>query len=304
MIRKSSFFVLIALLGGCSNNLVSHDYLKETRIPLAKKLEDEKRFAEALIQWRVLQTASPYDVSINAQISRVELVISDRLLSLFGQLDETKSTDEKQKRKIYLKILALTPNNSIAMEELREYEWQNALEKAVTKTETIKKYFAETQIKAEKSIKLSNFLNQGEQLSQDREYNSLLKLAEKFKVAFPESEKPTEFRLLAYTELAEKSLRNKDVKTAITFFDKAIEVDKKQNKLLQTKNDRLKSKLSKKYMTLGLQAFKKDLDKAIDMFTLSLKYQPNNSAARQQLQRATIVRDNLNKIKELNSSSS
>lgn len=304
MIKKSVLLVLLALLAGCSNKFVSNDYLKEARIPLAKKLENEKKFAEALIQWKILQTVSPNDTSITDQVSRVEQVISGRLISLFEQLDETKnSANEEQRRKIYLKILALTPNNSIAIEELRAYEWQYALEKADTKTQSIKEYFVETQVKAERSIKLSNFLKQGEQFSHDKKYNALLLLAEKFEVAYPKSEKPSEFRLLAYTKLGERSLRKKDIKMAISLFDKAILFDKNQSELLREKNEYLRAQLSQDYLNLGLKAFKKDLDKAIVMFKLSLKYQPNNTAAHQQLQRTTVVRDNLNKIKKLNASS-
>jgi tetratricopeptide (TPR) repeat protein len=305
MINKSTFFVLVAILAACSNNFVSNDYLKDTRIPLAKTLEDEKKYAEALIQLRILQTAAPDNISIKAQVRRIESVISNRLIALFKQLGKTKnSSSEQQIRKIHLKILALTPNHNIAIEELRAYEWQYALEKAATKTQTIKEYFIENQVKAKRSIKLNQLLEQAEQFTQDRKYKDLLQLADKFEMAFPVNKKPAEFRLLAYTNLAERSIQKKDITMAISFFEKAIEIDNNQNTLLQTKNDGLKEQLAKSYMGLGLQVFKKDLDKAIDMFTLSLKYQPNNTAARQQLHRATRVRDNLNKIKKLNASSS
>jgi tetratricopeptide (TPR) repeat protein len=254
---------------------------------------------------RILQTAAPDNISIKAQVRRIESVISNRLIALFKQLGKTKnSSSEQQIRKIHLKILALTPNHNIAIEELRAYEWQYALEKAATKTQTIKEYFIENQVKAKRSIKLNQLLEQAEQFTQDRKYKDLLQLADKFEMAFPVNKKPAEFRLLAYTNLAERSIQKKDITMAISFFEKAIEIDNNQNTLLQTKNDGLKEQLAKSYMGLGLQVFKKDLDKAIDMFTLSLKYQPNNTAARQQLHRATRVRDNLNKIKKLNASSS
>jgi hypothetical protein len=48
MINKSTFFVLVAILAACSNNFVSNDYLKDTRIPLAKTLEDEKSMPKPL----------------------------------------------------------------------------------------------------------------------------------------------------------------------------------------------------------------------------------------------------------------
>ncbi|MGJ8680203.1 hypothetical protein, partial [Paraglaciecola sp.] len=144
----------------------------------------------------------------------------------------------------------------------------------------------------------------GEQFSNDRKYNALLQLADKFELAYPEHDKPREFRLFAYIELAELKLKKNDKEGAIPLFEKAILIESKRKKSLTKKNEELKNQLAKQYLTLGLKSFKSDLNKAIEMFNESLKYKPKNNKARQHLMRATRVRNNLNRIKKLNASSS
>lgn len=296
MIRRVFLWFFILLLAGCSSLIVSNSVID--RRPLAQSLEKQQKYAEALIQWQILQTAYPDDESIKTQINQLNTLISDRLIALFERLDKAQHRgNEKQIRHTYLKILALQPNNQIAIEELRKFEWQHALSQAVAKTQTIKKYFVETQNKANRSIQLSHILEKGEQFTHDKKYYGLLQLADTFAAAYPEHPKPQEYRLLAYTKLAELSVKKNNIENAVPLFDKAIQIDQGKNKTLISKNDKLKKKLASKYLILGLKSFQKDLDKAIECFTLSLKYQPDNTVANAQLQRATKVRENLNKIK-------
>lgn len=305
MIKWFVVFCLVALLNACSSNFVTDTSMLDSRVAIAKELEKQQRYSEALIQWKILQTAFPDDKKVNENVNRIERLISEQLFSLFDQLDQSSNKRSQQKmRHIYLKILALQPNNKVAIEELRKFEWENAFEKAVEKTENIKKYFAASQMKAERSIKLNKFLEQGEQFSNDRKYNALLQLADKFELAYPEHDKPREFRLFAYIELAELKLKKNDKEGAIPLFEKAILIESKRKKSLTKKNEELKNQLAKQYLTLGLKSFKSDLNKAIEMFNESLKYKPKNNKARQHLMRATRVRNNLNRIKKLNASSS
>lgn len=304
MIKRPALWSCILLLGGCSSQYSQNNAMLDARAPIAQKLEQQQRLADALTQWKILYTAFPNDPNIQAQITRIEMLISDQLIALFEQLDAAKQKDNQQKiRTLYLKILALQPNNQIAKQELREFEWSDALDKADKKTEVINQYFAVNQAKARRAIQLNKMLEQAQQFTQDKKYNGLLQLADKFENEFPDRQEPTQYRVLAYTKLAEANVSKKELEAAIPLFEKAIAASQGKNKSLVKKAAKIKNNLSETYLSRGVQVFKTDLDRAIEMFGLSLKYQPDNNVARQQLKRATTVRDNLNRIKKLNASS-
>lgn len=307
MIKPIVFFTTLVLCCSCSTTFIDNNSLLEQRTPIAQSLENQHRYADALTQWKILQIAFPYDETVKDNINRLEFLISDRVIKQLSLLDKAKATgNKKSERQVYLKILALDPNNEIAFEELRKFEWQFAIEEASSKTETIKKYFVEEHEEAKLSIQLTKYIEQGEQFTNDKKYKRLLQLADKFEDSYPSHSKPNEYRILAYTKLGENQQKQKSPEEAIDFYHKAIQVAALNDKKLpnvQKKKDQLSDLLANKYLKLANKIFKTDLDTAIEYYELSLKYQPNNNKTRQLMQRAIKIRHNLMKIKKLNANS-
>ena len=307
MIKRIICVTTLVFCSSCSINLVDSSALLEQRSPIAKSMENKQRYAEALTQWKILHIAYPNDEIVNDNIDRLEFLISDRIIEQLGILDKAKSAgNDKLERKAYLKILALDPNNKVAMQELRKFEWQFAIEEASSKTANIKKYFVKSQEKARISIQLSKYLEQGEQLTRDQKYKGLLLLADKFQVSYPTHSKPNDYRVLAYTQLGESQQQQKRPEEAIEYYQQALSVAAIKNKRLpeiQNKKDELSKLIANRYLNIANKVFRTDLDEAIKNFELSLKYQPNNTKARQLMQRAKKIRHNLMKIKKLNANS-
>jgi tetratricopeptide (TPR) repeat protein len=307
MIKRIIYVTSLILCCSCSNNFVDNSALLEKRSLVAQSLENKQHFAESLTQWKILQIAYPNNEMVNDHIRRLELLISDRVIEQLGILDNAKKTgNQKLERIVYLKILALEPSNKIAMQELRKLEWQFAIEEASSKTAIIKKYFVESQEEAKISIQLTQYLEQGEQFTHDRKYKRLLQLADKFEGAYPTHAQPNEYRILAYTKLGESDQRQKRPERAIEYYQQAIKtaaLDNKKLPLTQKKIDTLSKSIADKYLNLANKVFRTNLDKAIEYFELSLKYQPNNTKARQLMQRTIRMRHNLMRIKKLNANS-
>jgi tetratricopeptide (TPR) repeat protein len=307
MIKRIIYVTTLILCCSCSTNFVDNSALLEQRSPVAQSLENKQHFAEALTQWKILYLAYPKDEVVNDHIRRLELLISDRVIEQLGILDKAKKAgNQKLERIVYLKILALEPSNKIAIQELRKFEWQFAIEEASSKTANIKKYFAESQEEAKISIQLTQYLEQGEQLTHDKKYKRLLQLADKFEGSYPAHAQPNDYRILAYTELGESQQQQKRPEEAIEYYQQAIKtaaLDNKKLPLTQKKIDTLSESIADKYLNLANQAFRTNLDKAIEYFELSLKYQPDNTETRQLMQRAIKIRQNLMKIKKLNANS-
>lgn len=308
MIKKISIVTALILCCSCSTNLLDNNSaLIGQRSPIAQSLEEKQHYAEALTQWKIMQAAYPNDQAINDQVSRIEFLISDLIIKQLAILDKAKSArNEKLERKVYLRILALDPNNDIAMQELRKFEWQFALVEASSKTETIKQYFVESQEKAKLSIQLSQFLEQGEQFTHDKKYSRLLQLADKFGRAYPSNPHPNKYRILAYTKLGDAQQKQNNPESAIEYYQQAFKVADIEGETLSSlrkKTEQLKGTLANRYFKFANKVFKTDLDAAIKYFELTLKYQPNHSKAQQLKLRAITMRDNLNRIKKLNANS-
>ena len=307
MIRRLIFLSTLIFCCSCSTSLVDSRAFLEQRTPIAKSLEDKQRYAEALTQWKILQITYPNDTGIEDNVRRLEFLISKRIIQQLDVLDKAQSVgNEKLERVVYLKILALDPNNEIAMQELRKFEWQFAIEEASSKTANIKKYFVESQVEANLSIQLTKYLDQGEQLIRDKKYKRLLPLADKFEGAYPTHPKPKVYRILAFTKLGKSQQKQNKPKEAIEYYQQAIGVAALTGETLpsiQKQINELSEFLANRYFKLANKVFKTDLEAAIEYFELSLKFQPNSDKARQLMQRAVKIRHNLIKIQKLNANS-
>lgn len=301
------YVATLILCCSCSANFVDdHNFLNQ-RGPIAKSLEDKERYAEALTQWKILQLAYPKDEAVKAHIIRLELLISNRIVQQLEILDKAKTADnEALQRSIYLKILALEPNNEIALQELRKFEWQFAIQEASSKTANIKKYFIESQEEAKISIQLTKYITQGEQLIQLKKYKELLQLADRFEDSYPTNLKSNEYRILAYTKLGDSLQKQNNPKPAIEYYQQALQIAAlKGDKLPKVRNkaDELSEIVANRYLKLANKVFQTNLDEAIIYFEESLKYQPDNIKTRQLMQRAKKMQQNLLKIKKLDSNS-
>ena len=307
MIEKTICITTLIFCCSCSTNFEDSRALFDQRSPIANSLEDKQRYAEALTQWRILQIAYPNDDVVKEHILRLEFLVSERVIKQLDILDKARATgDEKLERKVYLKILALDPNNEIALEELRKFEWKFAIEEASSKTANIKKYFVESQEEANISIQLTKYIEQGEQFIHDKKYKGLLLLADSFESAYPTHLKPNDYRILAYTKLGEAQQKQNNTKEAIEFYQQALGVAAlKGDKLpsVQKKTDELSGLIANRYLKLANKVFKTNLDEAIKYFEQSLKYQPNNVKTRKLMLRAIKIRENLRKIKKLDANS-
>lgn len=307
MMKRIICVTALVLCCSCSTNFTDSRALFEHRSPIANSLEQKQRYADALTQWKILQISYPNDEIVRDNINRLESLISGRVIQQLEVLNKAKTTgNEKLARHVYLRILALDPNNKSAMEELRKFEWKFAIEEASSKTETIKKYFVEEQEEAKLSIQLTKYIEQGEQFAHDKKYNGLLQLADKFEASYPNNPKPNDYRILAFTKLGESLQKQKNPEEAIKYYQKAINFAALKNEKLpsvQKKAEELSEIIADKYLRLANKIFKADLDAAIEYYELSLKYQPNNLKTRQLMQRAIKIKHNLMKIKKLNANS-
>ncbi|WP_299075071.1 hypothetical protein [uncultured Paraglaciecola sp.] len=298
---KPIIYASLLICCSCSTSFVVTNTFLEQRSPVAISLEEQQRYADALTQWKILALTYPEDEAVNSHVKRLESLISARVSKQFRVLKKAQGANNKKlQHQLYLKILALEPNNKIAMQELRKFEWQDVIKQASSKTANIKKYFVKSQQEANDSILLSRYLEQGKQFTHQKNYQELLQLADKFEKDFPAQQHPNNYRTFAFFQLAERYQKQKSHEKAIEYYQKALDIAALQGKSLpnaQKSRDSLSKSTANKYLKIANSLLKTDLDAAIENAALSLKYQPNNVKARTFMKRALIVKKNLNRIR-------
>lgn len=298
-LRKKIFWPLFLVISACSGDMTDTGTFLEARQSIAAELEKDGSYADALTQWKILKAAYPEDENIDGEISRIESLIKLKIDKLLASLSKAKKQRKKdQIGTLYLKILALEPANVRARKALRQIEWDVAYEATSLKTATIKKYFKESQIKAQRSIRTTRFMTQAQRMQKEGRQQALVKLADRFLKEYPKNNAALKYRYDALVQRGEEKVASHEFEEAVVFFQQALLKGDVGNKKLASRITALKEKLSRDYYRLGMKNFKIDIDIAVKMLQTSMSYNPGNLKAGQQLIRAIRVQKNLQKIKE------
>jgi len=298
--------VAVTLLSGClSTEQDSFLLSQDKRVSVAENLTQEGRLADSLVQWQILQALHPRHPEIDFNIERLQIKITQRkakLMKRLALLQKMPQDANKEERKVLmLKALALTPNDVTIKESLREMIWDKASEEASQKNQTIVKYIEDNQEKAQKSIELASYLEQGASFIESKKYVGLLQLADKLNEVSPDHIDVNRFKYTAYNSLGDGALNEKQYDAAIAHYENAIIFAGKQKKqnLIKKVAD-LRNLLAVGYFSRGQEAFiRQDLEEAIALYKQALAFDSSYQKAKQQLNRAQTMQANLLKIKRL-----
>jgi len=293
------------LLNACMTTSVVHTLENDQRVDIAQRLEDKGQLADALVQWQILSTLYPKEAVVQNQMARLQNLIDERKLSLVQILNDTSTSatgaNSKARKRTLLQVLALTPNDQSIKESLRDIVWENAVEDATEKTETIVAYFEENQAKAQKSIELANLIEQGESFIESEKYNGLLQLADRLQEISPGHKNVKKYKFVALNNLGQEQLKNKKYVTAIDFFEQALDYSAASSQQKLNKQiAEIRENVAEQYFRQGQKAFKQDLSEAISLFKQALEVFPAHAKANQQLGQAEKIQTNLQRIKRLN----
>jgi len=290
--------VVMVFLSACASNVGLDPAFTESRQSIAQSLEKDKRFADALTQWKILKVVYSNDSHINQQIDRLEKIIQLKLEKLQVSLKKAeKQKNKTQMRVTNLKILALDPDNAKALKAMRHIEGQVLHYAANDKTANIKKYFVENQANAQKSIQTSQYIVKVNALQSVSDRQKLLTLSNQILKKYPDFKPALEHKYNVLVSLGKSKITKNDIESAVTFYQQALKIKDHNNLLARTTE--LKKKLSVQYYQNAMKVFKSDTDKAIKLLEASLSYNPNNNNAIKQLSRAIKIQKRLNEIRNM-----
>ncbi len=304
MIRLLFILVIFFVIASCSSTSTAPNYAEDQRVELAQRLEAEGLLADALFQWRVLRALYSNNNQINDEINRLNSLIQQRKQTLLTSLERIptnrKESDAKKRQKILLKILALTPDDIKAKEALRDITWDKALEEASAKKQNIVKYLAENQRKARREIEISNLNEQGQSLIKSGKYQSVLQVAKKLEKLSPKHAQLKTLRSKAYLGMAKLEAKNGPTEKSIKYLEQAMTyMSKEESKKVSKQALSQKEALADGHFEKGLLAIKRNVDQAVIHFQNAVAIYPQHARANKELQRAKVIQENLQKIKNM-----
>ena len=286
-------------LTGCEMTAPQQSRFLDERIQLAQSLENQERLAEALFQWRVLAEVYSDNEFVQQKYRNLEQKIDQKLVKLRGHLSGRESLSiNPGNKKIYLKMLALQPDNKEAREALRQLEKGKVELAATLKTEKIQSLFYSNQQKAKKEIDLARYNEQVQDLLESGKYVSLIQLTDRFLSEYPQHQPAHQVKYNALIGLANDHLKAGHKEKAINYYEKAQLVSDLNAPSLTKKITTLRRQLSSDLYVQGMKVFTTNIDKAVILLQKSVEINPSNFKAKQQLTRATKIQENLQRIKQ------
>jgi tetratricopeptide (TPR) repeat protein len=296
--KKTLSCIVLLTMAGCAVDNANKVSFLESRQKFASELEQQKHYADALMQWKILQVAYPDDPNVDDNQERLSRLIEKKVAALSSTLLKAQSNGNNSNKKLTaLKMLALETANTDALDVLREMEWDISYEAASVKTATIKKKYQVKQKKSKRRGDIGRFIALAETYAAEQNSKALLDIADKFIDKFPHHQKALEFRFQALSNLGNELLAKGREEKALEYFEQALVISGVDKSSLDPKVNSIKKRLSKNYFVRGMKAFKIDINKSVELLQLSVKYNPNDHKAKQQLMKASRIQKNLNRIK-------
>ncbi|MBC3766663.1 hypothetical protein [Neptunicella marina] len=295
MMRLLSLLLLVFALAACSSNRLDNQTSELNRVSLADDLEKQGRFYDAWLQWKILTHLDNNNPEYQQNMQNLHNKIKQKSAYLKSRLPANPS--EKYKTH-YLKLLALEPSNHLALDALRQIQWQQSLTAARQKTKAIKEYFNQVQNKANKSIAQNKYATKAKNAIKQKNFSELLTLSSDYIKRVPDSQLAQDNSYIALTELANQAAANGQTDNALTLLQKSLLIEtslsKKQN---IAKINRIKSDKAEHAYKQGLLLFKSNIAQAIVFFKQAINLDPTHYKAQQQLKRAEKIQSNLLKIR-------
>jgi tetratricopeptide (TPR) repeat protein len=264
---------------------------------LARRLEEQGRWAEAVHHWRRVEAISPNAQVAGPEIKRLNQLISKKKAKFLekGEAERVKG-NTKSARRYFLKVLALDGSDGTARRQLMQFERSQALNSQSHKDEAALMAQMTQRISGNPPLTLEQFEGRAQVALASKNYPELLKISDAFLEVRPRHKAALKYKYQASVILAEQHRLKRQLSTAIGLIDSAQSIQVNGLKVSPVKANAIRAALAVDLDLEGRRLQNTDIDKAIEHWTKALSYQPNMSRTKQRLVRAKKMRDRLRMI--------
>lgn len=255
----------------------------------AVELEEQNAIVQALNHWHLLQLLQPENGEYAERVVQLESEIEHRQrLAREGGRAAFQKGNQKLARSSYMKVLALKPGDSEAVNRLRELHLLSARTVQAAKAER-ETGPDENRLTADKEL-----LDELARLLNNKQYEDILKISSGWQNVASD-ERLLEPVYLSYIALAGQHLKNNEFALALDQLQSAEELGYKTEDVAE-RISRLRRLAAKQYIQQGQRQLRSDIDQAIVLFRQAVTFDSDYALAQQQLDKAVKMQANLRKI--------
>lgn len=270
-----------------------------TRKQQAIRLAEATDYRAALIQWKILRTLQPDEAEYATRIRDLEELISREIQSLAAEGKSAAAQDNQSAAKhAWLSVLALDPNNQMALQVLRAIEEQRVKTIQANNTAQVKKMaLAKNGDRTtDEKNQADYYLEMGMHLFDQRDWQGSQREIEKYLAAYPDDAKARSTLAKVHQNLATDLEKEGQLETAARHLDQAKALDKKIGKTEAARSQKIKKALGEQFYQEALRLPRDNLDEAIALLRKAVSYDPDHIKAQGRLTKTLQMQKKLKAI--------
>lgn len=266
------------------------------REKLAASYMEQGRYADALLQWKILSALHPGDARYETQAQqtkeRIDKLAAQRQRAGIAALEKG---DYATARHELLASLALDPARSEVLDYLRRIEYDRVWRIQSAKLEKLK---TTEERKAATGIgeQERSYLELGTLMFREGDYSGAIREIQKYLNSYPGDLQAKKLISEIYAKLAAQQRQQGQLQNALTNVEQAKRFYTGNAPANQKTELELRNALAVENYEKGLRALRSDLKLAIDLFEKALEYNPQHAKAQAKLADAQRMQKKLEEI--------
>ncbi|MDH3913906.1 MAG: hypothetical protein OEU09_21710 [Rhodospirillales bacterium] len=289
----------------------------------AEKLTNRGELAEAVVQWKVLETIAGHDPELARKRRAVEAEAKRRAETHFDKATTALAKRRtKEARREFLTALAFDPTHRDAIEQLRKLEVKQVrldrprvaspmprianrkktaavanAEASTKKTPAPAKKAPAPQPKPQEAKKPeSESLERAVDLAKQGAYLASIPYFRTHLTQFPADDKATTLLATSHREVGIALYNNGKLRESVSHLEASANYGKQADGVVKAALTDAKSRLAQQAYEKGVRVFRQDIAQAIALWEQSLSYDPAHIKARSYLDRAYKIQQTLNSL--------
>ena len=261
---------------------------------LAASYAEQGRYADALVQWKILNTLRPDEARYATRVRQTE----EQIATLATQHQRTGVSaldrgDFATARHELLATLALDPTRIDVLDSLRRIEYDRLWRIQSAKLDKLK--VSEDRKATNVGEQERSYLELGASMLREGDYTGAVREIQKYLNSYPGDPQAKKLISDAYAKLASQQRQQGMLHNALANVEQAKRFSTDTGTSRKAEQE-LRNALADEYYDKGLRALRNDLKLAVESFEKALEYNPQHSKARTKLSDAQRMQKKLDEI--------
>lgn len=265
------------------------------REKLAQSWAQQGRLADALVQWKILRTVDPANPTYERQERKVQELIKSKTGEYLRAGDAALARGDAQTaRTRYLATLAIDPDNTDALDQLRDMEFERVWRVQAAKLEKLKETAERTTASASEQERF--YFELAALLYRQGDYAESVREMQKYLNSYPKDAQARKLMADAYTKLAAAQRAQGQLLDALASLDQARRFGGEATPAKIKDEKEVRNALANEFYEKGLRLQRTNLAEAIEAFEKALEYNPDHVKAQAKLKDSRRMQKNLKAI--------